>query len=95
MLPRERKTAELPTDTAPPTLLASVDEVDRSDRSAWPEVAPGLTPDSIQQKYPQNVVSTRIVPGCLQFLGDEKSFHTAWVKLRSLVARPAGLFYPQ
>jgi hypothetical protein len=29
MLPRERKTAELPTDTVPPTLLASVDEVVR------------------------------------------------------------------
>jgi hypothetical protein len=27
MLPGERKTAELPTDTVPPTLLASVDEL--------------------------------------------------------------------
>jgi hypothetical protein len=38
-----------------------------------------LTPDSIQQKYAQTVVSTRIVPGCVQFLGAEKRFHTAWV----------------
>ena len=52
---------------------------DRSGRSAWPEVAPGLTPDSIQQKYIQMVVSTWIDPGCVQFLGEEKCFHTAWV----------------
>jgi hypothetical protein len=38
-----------------------------------------LTPDSIQQKYAQTVVSTRIVPGCVQFLGEEKRFYTAWV----------------
>jgi hypothetical protein len=38
-----------------------------------------LTPDSIQQKYAQTVVSTRIVPGCVQFLGAEKRFYTAWV----------------
>jgi hypothetical protein len=44
-----------------------------------PEVAPGLTPDSIQQKYAQTVVSTRIVPGCVQFLGAEKRFYTVWV----------------
>ena len=52
---------------------------DRSGRSAWPELAPGLTPDSIKQKYPQNVVSTRIVPGCVQFLGEKKRFYTVWV----------------
>jgi hypothetical protein len=23
-------------------------------------------------------VSTRIVPGCVQFLGEEKRFYTAW-----------------
>jgi hypothetical protein len=40
-----------------------------------------LTPDSIQQKYVQTVVSTQIVPGCVQFLGKEKRFHTAWVIL--------------
>src|SRR5664280_2663535 len=53
---------------------------DRSGHSAWPEVAPGLTPHSIQQNYAQTVVSTRIVPGCVQFLGEEKRFYTAWVK---------------
>src|SRR5215204_656862 len=52
---------------------------DRSGRSGWPELAPGLTPDSIKQKYAQTVVSTRIVPGCVLFLEAEKRFHTAWV----------------
>ena len=33
---------------------------DRSGRSAWPEVASGLTPDSIQKKYAQTVVSAWI-----------------------------------
>ncbi len=47
---------------------------DRSGRSAWPELAPGLTPDSIKQKYPQTVVSTRIVPGCVQFWGGKNVF---------------------
>jgi hypothetical protein len=42
-----------------------------------------LTPDSTKQKYAQTVVSTRIVPGCLQFLGEEKRFYTAWVKAGS------------
>ena len=37
-----------------------------------------MTPDSIKQKSAQIVVSTRIVPGCVQFLGEEKRFHTAW-----------------
>jgi hypothetical protein len=50
---------------------------DRSGRSAWPELAPGLTLDSTKQKYAQTVVSTRIVPGCVLFLGEEKRFHTA------------------
>ena len=53
---------------------------DRSGRSAWPDVVPGLTPDSIQQKYAETVASTWIAPGCVQFLGEEKRFHTAWVK---------------
>jgi hypothetical protein len=44
---------------------------DRSGRLAWPDVAPGLTPDSIQQKYAQALVSARIVPGCVQFLGEK------------------------
>jgi hypothetical protein len=39
-----------------------------------------LTPDSIQQKYAQTVASTWITPSCLQFLGEKKRFHTAWVK---------------
>jgi hypothetical protein len=30
-------------------------------------------------KCAQTVVSTRIVPACVQFLGAEKRFHTAWV----------------
>jgi hypothetical protein len=38
-----------------------------------------LTPDSIKQNYAQTVVSMRIVPGCVQFLGEEKRFYTAWV----------------
>src|SRR5450759_239478 len=50
---------------------------DRSGRSAWPEVAPGLTPDSIQQKYAQTVASSWITPGCVQFLADKKRFYTA------------------
>jgi integrase/recombinase XerD len=53
---------------------------DRSGRSAPPEVAPGLTPDPIQQKYAQTVASTRVAPGCVQFLGEEKRFHTAWAQ---------------
>jgi hypothetical protein len=36
-----------------------------------------LTPDPIQQKYAQTVASTRVAPGCVQFLGEEKRFHTA------------------
>ena len=59
---------------------------DLSGRSAWPEVEPGLTPDSIQQKYAQTVVSTQIVPGCVQFLGAEKRFYTAWVIRVVLIA---------
>jgi hypothetical protein len=39
-------------------------------------VAPGLTPDSIQQNM---VASTWITPGCVQFLENKKRFHTAWV----------------
>jgi len=39
-----------------------------------------LTPDSIKQEYAQTVVSTRIVPGCVLFLGEEERFYTAWVK---------------
>jgi hypothetical protein len=38
-----------------------------------------LTPDSIQQKYAQTVASTWITPSRLQFLGEKKRFHTAWV----------------
>jgi len=41
-----------------------------------------LTPDSIKQKYPQTVVSTRIVPGCVQFLAEEKRFYTVWTQTR-------------
>ena len=53
---------------------------DRFGRSAWPEVAPGLTPDSIPQKYDQTIASTQIVPGCVQFLGEKKFLHT-WTQL--------------
>jgi hypothetical protein len=55
---------------------------DRSGRSAWPEVASGLTPDSIQKKYAKTVVSAWIAPGCVQSLGEKKCFHTAWVMKR-------------
>jgi hypothetical protein len=47
---------------------------DRSGRSAWPELALGLTPDPIAQKYAQTIVSKRIVPGCVQFLGEKNVF---------------------
>ena len=39
-----------------------------------------MTPDPIQQKKAQTVASRSIAPGCVQFLGDEKRFHTAWIK---------------
>ena len=39
-----------------------------------------------KQKYPQTVVSTRIVPGCMQFLGEEKRFYTAWVNSGLILA---------
>jgi len=68
---------------------------DRSGRSARPEVAPGLTPESIQPKYAQMVASTWIPSGCVQFLKNKKRFHTAWVKNGSVRARAARPFYPQ
>ena len=37
-----------------------------------------MTPDSQQQKYAQMVVSTGIATGCVQFLGEENRFRTAW-----------------
>src|SRR5665213_1762522 len=58
----------------PEELVLLCASCDRSGRSAWPEAASGLTPDSIQKKYAQTVVSTRIVPGCVQFLGEESVF---------------------
>jgi hypothetical protein len=67
---------------------------DRSGRSAWPELAPGLTLDSVKQKYAQTVVSTRIVPGCMQFLGKEKRFYTAWVKRRNTRCEPMSSAFP-
>src|SRR5882672_9855921 len=39
---------------------------------AWPEVAPGLTTDSQQQKHAQTVVSTWTATGCVQFFGEER-----------------------
>jgi hypothetical protein len=60
---------------------------DRSGRSARPEVAPGLTPDSMQQKYAQMVASTWITPGCVQFLKNKKRFHTAWTHKRHAAKR--------
>jgi hypothetical protein len=60
---------------------------------------PGLTPDSIQKKYAQTVVSTSIAPGCVQFLGEENRFHTAWVTSgrgsEARVQAPAGLRPPR
>jgi putative ABC transport system substrate-binding protein len=41
--------------------------------TTWPELASGLIPDSIKQKYPQTGVSTWVVPGCVQFLGEGKA----------------------
>src|SRR6202022_2423599 len=63
---------------------------DRSGRSAWREVAPGVTPDSIRQKYAQMVESTWITPACVQFLENKKRFHTAWTR-SALVADIAKL----
>ena len=51
-------------------------------RSAWPEVAPGSTPDSQQQKYTQTVVSTWIAAGSVRGKGEEKRFRTAWTQRR-------------
>jgi hypothetical protein len=42
-----------------------------------------LVPGSIKQKYAQTVVSTRIVLGCVQFLGEEKRFYTVWTQTGS------------
>jgi hypothetical protein len=33
-----------------------------------------LTPNSIKREHAQTVVSKRIVPGCVRFLGEEKPF---------------------
>jgi hypothetical protein len=52
-----------------------------------------LIPDSIQQKYAQTVVPTRIVPGCVQFLGAEKRFYTVWVTLGHRDLSDGGPFY--
>jgi len=43
-----------------------------------------LTPDSIKQKYPQAVVSTRIVPGCVQFWGRKNVFTQSGSKTEEL-----------
>src|SRR5947199_6996621 len=64
-------------------------------RRAWPELAPGLTPDSIKQKYAQTVVSTRIVPGCVLFLGEEERFYTVWTRNRPPAADAPCPLYPQ
>src|SRR5216684_1605530 len=77
------------------SLYCCARRVTRSGRSARPEVAPGLTPESIQLKYAQMVASTWITPGCVQFLKNKKRFHTAWVKNGSVRARAARPFYPQ
>src|SRR6266567_3271983 len=47
---------------------------DRSGRPARPEVAPGLTPDPIQQKYAQMVASTWITPAACSFWRIENVF---------------------
>jgi hypothetical protein len=39
-----------------------------------PSLRPGLTPDPTKQKYTQTVVSTRIVPRCVLFLGRKNVF---------------------
>jgi hypothetical protein len=62
---------------------------DRSGRSARPEVAPGLTPDSVQPKYAQMVALTWITPGCVQFLESKKRFHTAWTRTGHQLRRDA------
>src|SRR3984957_2705800 len=43
-------------------------------------LAPRVDSGLDKKKYTQTVVSTRIVPGCVQFLGQEKRFYTAWTQ---------------
>jgi hypothetical protein len=74
--------------------LANMALCDRSGRSAWPEVASGLTPDPIQKKYVHTVVSAWIAPGCVQSLGAEKCFHTAWNVTRPSVSFVWSIFHP-
>jgi hypothetical protein len=53
----------------------------RRQRGDFPEIEQQATLlNSVQQKYAQTVVSMRILPGCVQFLGEEKRFHTAWTQ---------------
>ena len=49
-----------------------------------------MTPDSIQQKYAQTVVSTRIVPDCVQFLGEEKHPGQAQTLVNSVASGKEG-----
>jgi hypothetical protein len=37
-------------------------------------------------------VSKRIVPGCVQFLGEEKRFYTAWTQFRHWTLGPSLTF---
>jgi hypothetical protein len=39
-----------------------------------------FSPRATHQKYAQTVASTWIAPGCLQFWGEEKRFHTTWTQ---------------
>ena len=55
-----------------------VQVVDRQQTTLLPE----CLDDWVDESDPVRAVdaSTWIAPGCMQFLGEEKRFHTAWVK---------------
>lgn len=52
---------------------------DRSCRSACPELAPGLTPDSISKNILRPSCRRRLSPVACSFWGKEKGSHTVWV----------------
>src|SRR5882672_7877417 len=56
---------------------------------------PRLTPDPIQKKYAQTVVSTRIVSGYVQFFGEGKTFLHSLGQKRRFDIRPITSDLPQ
>src|SRR5438132_12691896 len=62
----------------------------RSVARACARVGPGLD----QAKNAQTVVSTRVVPGCVLFLGGRKRFYTVWITSVSLALHCKRPVYP-